>query len=159
MRLDLRSDGAALTAAIVDVESVSGNEKPLADAIDEALTALPHLTVERDGDAVIARTSLGRAERVVLAGHIDTVPVNGNLPSRVEGDRLYGCGTTDMKSGVAVMLRLAATVPAPNRDVTYIFYDCEEIEAARNGLGRLARTRPELLAGDFAVLMEPTTAM
>ncbi|HEX6473236.1 MAG TPA: succinyl-diaminopimelate desuccinylase [Streptosporangiaceae bacterium] len=159
MRLDLRSDAAALTAAIVDVESVSGNEKPLADAIDEALGALPHLTVERAGEAVIARTSLGRAERVVLAGHIDTVPVNGNLPSRVEGDRLYGCGTTDMKSGVAVMLRLAATLPAPNRDVTYIFYDCEEIEAARNGLGRLARTRPELLTGDFAVLMEPTTAL
>src|SRR4051794_28948911 len=129
MRLDLLSDAPALTAAIVDIESVSGHEKPLADAIAEALAVLPHLTVERDGDAVVARTTLGRAERVVLAGHIDTVPVNGNLPSRVEGDRLYGCGTTDMKSGLAVMLRLAATVPAPNRDVTYICYECEEVEA------------------------------
>ncbi|HEY7486241.1 MAG TPA: succinyl-diaminopimelate desuccinylase [Streptosporangiaceae bacterium] len=159
MRLDLSSDVETLTAAIVDIESVSGNEKALADAIHDALGALPHLAVERDGDAVIARTALGRSERVVLAGHIDTVPVNGNLPSHVEGDRLYGCGTTDMKSGVAVMLRLAATVPAPNRDVTYLFYDCEEIEAERNGLGRLGRTRPELLAGDFAVLLEPTGAM
>jgi succinyl-diaminopimelate desuccinylase len=159
MRLDLLSDVKALTAAIVDIESVSGNEKPLADAIEAALAPLPHLTVERDGDSVVARTSLGRAERVVLAGHTDTVPVNGNLPSRVEGDRLYGCGTTDMKSGLAVMLRLAAALPAPNRDVTYIFYECEEIEAARNGLGRLARSRPELLGGDFAVLMEPTAAV
>jgi succinyl-diaminopimelate desuccinylase len=159
MALDLLSDVQALTAAIVDIESVSGNEKPLADAIAEALAALPHLTVERDRDSVIARTSLGRAERVVLAGHTDTVPVNGNLPSRVEGDRLYGCGATDMKSGLAVMLRLAAAVPAPNRDVTYIFYECEEVEAARNGLGRLARTRPDLLGGDFAVLMEPTAAV
>lgn len=159
MRLDLLSDVKDLTAAIVDIESVSGAEKPLADAIAEALAPLPHLTVDHDGDAVVARTSLGRAERVVLAGHIDTVPVNGNLPARVDGDRLYGCGTTDMKSGVAVMLRLAAAVSAPNRDVTYIFYDCEEVEAARNGLGRLARTRPELLRGDFAVLMEPTAGV
>jgi succinyl-diaminopimelate desuccinylase len=158
MRLDLWSDAAALTAALVDIESVSGNEKTLADAIHEAL-ALPHLTVERDGDAVIASTSLGRPERVVIAGHIDTVPVNGNLPSRVEGDRLYGCGTTDMKSGLAVLLHLAATVPEPTRDITFICYECEEVEAERNGLGRLARTRPELLAGDFAVLMEPTGAM
>jgi succinyl-diaminopimelate desuccinylase len=159
MRLDLTSDVAALTAALVDIESVSGDEKALADAVQKALAVLPHLTVERDGDSVIARTSLGRAERVVLAGHLDTVPVNDNLPSRVEGDRLYGCGTGDMKSGVAVMLRMAATVPEPSRDVTYIFYECEEVAAERNGLGRLARTRPELLAGDFAVLCEPSGAL
>ncbi|GAA1546569.1 succinyl-diaminopimelate desuccinylase [Actinomadura kijaniata] len=149
-------DVAELTAAIVDIESVSGNEKALADAVEEALRALPHLTVVRDGDSVVARTDLGRAERVILAGHLDTVPLNGNLPSRVEGDRLYGCGTSDMKSGVAVQLKLAHGLAAPSRDVTYVFYDCEEIEAARNGLKRLVETRPELLAGDFAVLMEPT---
>ncbi|MBA8948710.1 succinyl-diaminopimelate desuccinylase [Actinomadura namibiensis] len=156
MRLDLSVDVAELTAAIVDIESVSGNEKALADAVEEALRALPHLTVVRDGDSVVARTDLGRAERVILAGHLDTVPLNGNLPSRVEGDRLYGCGTSDMKSGVAVQLKLAHGLAAPSRDVTYVFYDCEEIEAARNGLKRLVETRPELLAGDFAVLMEPT---
>ncbi|GAA2603090.1 succinyl-diaminopimelate desuccinylase [Actinomadura fulvescens] len=159
MRLDLSADVADLTAAIVDIESVSGNEKELADAVEAALRALPHLTVERVGENVIARTGLGRAERVVLAGHLDTVPLNGNLPSRVEGDRLYGCGTTDMKSGVAVALKLAATVTEPTRDVTYLFYECEEIEAERNGLRRLAASRPELLAGDFAVLMEPTAAL
>ncbi|QXJ24540.1 succinyl-diaminopimelate desuccinylase [Actinomadura graeca] len=156
MQLDLFSDAADLTAAIVDIESVSRDEKALADAVEEALRALPHLTVDRDGNTVVARTDLGHAERVVLAGHLDTVPLNGNLPSRVEGDRLYGCGTTDMKSGVAVALRLAATIPAPTRDVTYVFYECEEIEAEHNGLKRLAAGRPELLRGDFAVLMEPT---
>jgi succinyl-diaminopimelate desuccinylase len=100
---------------------------------------------------------LGRPERVILAGHVDTVPVAGNLPSRAEGSRLYGCGTSDMKSGVAVQLRLAATLIAPGRDVTYVFYDCEEVAADRNGLLRLSRHSPELLAGDFAVLMEPSS--
>ncbi|CNF11022.1 succinyl-diaminopimelate desuccinylase [Mycobacterium tuberculosis] len=158
MGLDLFSDVVDLTAAIVDIESVSGAEGPLADAVEEALRALPHLAVERVGNNVVARTGLGRAERVVLAGHLDTVPLNGNLPSRMDGGRLYGCGTTDMKSGVAVALRLAATVPEPNRDITYVFYECEEIEAERNGLRKLAAARPELIAGDFAVLMEPTGA-
>ncbi|GII80187.1 succinyl-diaminopimelate desuccinylase [Sphaerisporangium rufum] len=154
--LDLTAGAGELTAALVDIESVSGGEKALADAIEAALAPLPHLAVERDGEAVIARTRLGRPERVVIAGHIDTVPVAGNLPSRVEGDLIHGCGTSDMKSGVAVALRLAAGLPEPSRDVTYVFYDCEEVEAERNGLARLGRTRPELLAGDFAVLMEPT---
>ncbi|HWG14628.1 MAG TPA: succinyl-diaminopimelate desuccinylase, partial [Streptosporangiaceae bacterium] len=141
---------------IVDVPSVSGDEDQLAGAVEAALRQLPHLSVERFGNSIVARTGLGRPERVVLAGHIDTVPLAGNLPSRVEGGRLYGCGTSDMKSGVAVQLRLAAGVPEPVRDVTYVFYDCEEIEAERNGLGQLSRSRPDLLAGDFAVLMEPS---
>jgi len=160
--LDLTADAAALTAGLVDIPSVSGEEAPLADAIETALRALPHLAVRRDRNSIVARTGLGRPQRVVLAGHIDTVPVAANLPSRVErgpasaGDRLYGCGTTDMKAGVAVQLRLAAGVPEPVRDVTYVFYDCEEVEAARNGLGRLSRAHPDLIVGDFAVLMEPS---
>jgi succinyl-diaminopimelate desuccinylase len=156
--VDLRLDGAALTAQLVDTPSVSGTEGPLADAIEAALRALPHLAVHRDGNAIVARTMLGRPERVILAGHVDTVPVAGNLPSQVEGSRLYGCGSTDMKSGVAVQLRLAAGLISPRRDVTYVFYDCEEVAADRNGLLRLSRNHPELLAGDFAVLMEPSSA-
>jgi succinyl-diaminopimelate desuccinylase len=155
--VDLRLDGAALTAQLVDTPSVSGEEGPLTDAIEGALRSLPHLTVHRDGNAIVARTTLGRAERVILAGHVDTVPVAGNLPSRVEGSRLYGCGTTDMKSGLAVQLRLAGSLTSPSRDVTYVFYDCEEVAADRNGLLRLSRHSPELLAGDFAVLMEPSS--
>jgi succinyl-diaminopimelate desuccinylase len=154
--LDLSLAAPELTARLVDIESVSGGEKPLADAIEAVLRELPHLAVHRDGNAVVARTDLGRPRRVVLAGHIDTVPVAGNLPSRTEHDRLYGCGTSDMKSGVAVQLRLAAHVGEPNQDATYVFYDCEEVDAERNGLLRLSGNRPDLLAGDLAVLMEPT---
>ncbi|MFL1444519.1 succinyl-diaminopimelate desuccinylase, partial [Nocardiopsis protaetiae] len=139
-----------------DTRSESGTEKVLADEIERALSALPHLTVTRDGDAVVARTGLGRERRVVIAGHIDTVPIVDNVPSHVDGDRLYGCGTSDMKAGVAVQLKLAALVAEPVHDVTYVFYDNEEVDAERNGLLRLSRNHPEWLAGDFAILMEPT---
>ncbi|MFI5532851.1 succinyl-diaminopimelate desuccinylase [Kitasatospora sp. NPDC051853] len=158
-QLDLTLDGGALTAQLVDFPSVSRSEGPLADAVETALRALPHLRVDRYGNNVVARTQLGRAERVVLAGHLDTVPIADNVPSRVEGDLLYGCGTSDMKSGVAVQLKLAATLTEPNRDLTFVFYDCEEIEAAHNGLGHLAERHPDWLAADFAVLMEPSGAM
>ena len=156
MYLDLSTDSGTLTACLVDIASVSGGEATLAGAVEAALHRLPHLSVDRDGDAVVARTHLGRAERVVLAGHIDTVPIADNLPSRRDGSRLYGCGATDMKGGVAAALRLAATVAEPERDVTFVFYDGEEVEAERNGLLRLSRRHPDWLAGDFAVLMEPT---
>jgi succinyl-diaminopimelate desuccinylase len=157
--LDLSSDSADLTASLVDVESVSGDEAELTAAIERALRALPHLTVHSDGNTVVARTSLGRPHRVIVAGHIDTVPIAGNLPSRRENGLLYGCGSCDMKSGVAVALRLAARLTQPQPDVTYVFYDCEEVEAERNGLLRVSRNRPDLLRGDFAVLMEPTGAL
>jgi len=157
-RLHLDQDVAALTVALCDIESVSGNERRLAEAIELVLHEVPHLTVDRDGDAVVARTNLGRPERVVIAGHIDTVPLGDNLPCRVVDGRIHGCGTTDMKSGVAVQLRLARHLAEPNRDVTYVFYDHEEVEADKNGLGRVARNHPDWLAGDFAVLMEPTNA-
>jgi succinyl-diaminopimelate desuccinylase len=156
VKLDLSLPAAELTARLVDIESVSGTEGPLADAIMAALADLPQLTLHRDGNTIVARTDLGRSERVVLAGHIDTVPVAGNLPSRVVGGLLFGCGSCDMKAGVAVQLRLAAQVTAAARDVTYVFYDCEEVEAERNGLLRLSRSRPDLLAANFAVLMEPS---
>jgi succinyl-diaminopimelate desuccinylase len=156
VELDLSSSGAELTAQLVDVPSVSGAEGPLADAVAAALGALPHLVVRRDGNAIVARTEFGRPERVLLAGHLDTVPVHGNLPSRLEGGLLYGLGSCDMKAGVAVQLRLAAQLTTAARDVTYVFYDCEEVEAERNGLLRLSRSSPEELAADFAVLLEPS---
>ncbi|POX45182.1 succinyl-diaminopimelate desuccinylase [Streptomyces sp. Ru72] len=155
--LDLTLDAARLTARLVDFPSESGTEKPLADAVEAALRALPHLTVDRYGNNVVARTDLGRPERVILAGHIDTVPIADNVPSRLDAEGvLWGCGTCDMKSGVAVQLRIAATVPAPNRDLTFVFYDNEEVDAHLNGLKHVSETHPEWLAGDFAVLLEPS---
>jgi succinyl-diaminopimelate desuccinylase len=158
--LDLALPVVELTRRLVDLESVSGHEGAIADAVETALRALPHLEVLRDGDAVVARTSLGRDRRAVIAGHLDTVPVNGNLPSRLEsgpdGGILWGRGTVDMKGGCAVMLALAASLTEPVVDVTWVFYDHEEVDSSLNGLGRLARNHPELLGGDFAILGEPT---
>ncbi|KQR82791.1 succinyl-diaminopimelate desuccinylase [Arthrobacter sp. Leaf337] len=171
VRLDLRQDVALLTAALIDINSVSANEKELADAVEHALRKIPQLTVVRDGDSIIARTALGRTERVILAGHLDTVPLpttEGALgtvpsfwPSGAPGEGLlYGRGTTDMKGGVAVQLALAATMfdggAEPGKDVTFVFYDHEEVEAAKSGLGRLVRNHGGLLDGDFAILLEPT---
>jgi succinyl-diaminopimelate desuccinylase len=154
--IDLTLPGDALTASLVDVPSVSGSEGRLADEVEAALRQVPHLQVERDGDAIAARTDLGRPRRVVIAGHLDTVPIADNVPSRRDGERLHGCGTSDMKSGVAVMLRVAASLADPRHDVTWLFYDNEEVDAARNGLGRVARNDAAWLAGDLAILMEPT---
>ncbi|AJT41563.1 succinyl-diaminopimelate desuccinylase [Psychromicrobium lacuslunae] len=168
MGLDLTADVALLTATLLDMESVSGNEKSLADAIESALREYPHLTVLRDGDSLIARTELGRAERVILAGHLDTVPLpstpgsRGTVPSQWNGAAdgpdgvLYGRGATDMKGGVAVQLALAAALTEPVRDISFVFYDHEEVEAELSGLGRLASNHPELLKADFGILLEPT---
>jgi succinyl-diaminopimelate desuccinylase len=160
------SDLVALTRAICDIPSVSGDEKALADAIEALLRGCAHLEVLRDGDALVARTNLGRDRRVVVAGHIDTVPIADNLPTRLAGAGddavLWGRGTVDMLGGVAVALALAVELGAPGtepaHDLTWIFYDHEEVDSALNGLGRLARNHPELLHGDFAILGEPTDA-
>jgi succinyl-diaminopimelate desuccinylase len=161
--LDLNADAVTLTEQLVNIESVSLGERAIADAVEQALRPLGHLTVTRLGNNVVARTDLGRAERVVIAGHIDTVPLNDNLPARREqrpdGDLLHGLGTCDMKGGDAVMLRLAAHVAEPERDVTYVFYEAEEIDEQYNGLKHLAADDPGLLAADFAILMEPSNAV
>lgn len=157
--LDTGASVVELTRRLCDIESVSGNERAIADAIMASLAGADHLDIIRDGDAIVARTRLGRDRRVVIAGHIDTVPVNGNLPVRIVGDHLVGRGTVDMKGGVAVALKLAAELTAPPVDVTWIWYDHEEVSSEKNGLGRLAAHRPDLLAGDFAILGEPTSAL
>ncbi|ADJ42851.1 succinyl-diaminopimelate desuccinylase [Amycolatopsis mediterranei S699] len=164
MSLDLHADPVDLTTALVDIFSVSGAEAEIATAVQEALQAqAPHLEVVRNGDAVLARTDLGRGSRVVLAGHLDTVPENGNLPSRREGtgdeEILHGLGTVDMKGGDAVFLHLAATLPSPKHDITFVFYDNEEVEAVKNGLGRIERELPEWLAGDLAIVGEPSNGV
>ncbi|MGH3795023.1 MAG: succinyl-diaminopimelate desuccinylase [Pseudonocardiaceae bacterium] len=160
MDLDLSADPVELTAALVDVPSVSGHEAELADAVARALAGqAPQLRVQRCGNTVLARTDLGRRRRVLLAGHLDTVPIAGNLPSHRRDGLLYGCGTSDMKAGDAVILHLAATVAEPVHDLTFVLYDCEEVEAVRNGLGRIEREYPGWLAADLAILGEPTNGL
>ena len=160
--LDLKKDSVEITQEICDIFSVSGSEKELADAIEHSLKEYSHLEVIRLGDAVVAKTNLGRAKRVIIAGHIDTVPVADNLPTKfveLAGKKmLWGRGTVDMKAGAAVQLKLAAELINPNVDITWVFYDHEEVDSTLNGLGRIARTNPELLVGNFAVLCEPSNA-
>ena len=155
MTLDLTADPIELTAALVDVASVSGDEARITDLVEAGLRRTD-LDVQRDGNVLVARTALGRDRRVLLAGHLDTVPIADNLPSRRDGDRLFGCGTTDMKSGDAVLLHLAATLIEPAYDVTYVLYDNEEVEASKNGLKRIVDTHRDWLDADLAILMEPT---
>jgi succinyl-diaminopimelate desuccinylase len=161
--LDLDGDVVELLRALIDVESVSGHEAEIADRVEQALSGYGHVKVVRDGNVVLARTELGRSERVVIAGHLDTVPIAGNLPSWTTQDSagrkiIWGRGACDMKGGVAVQLSVAAALTRPQRDVTWVFYDNEEVEEYRNGLSRIAREHPSYLMGDFAVLCEPTCA-
>jgi succinyl-diaminopimelate desuccinylase len=160
--LDLSQSTPEITRQICDIESVSGNEGALADAIEAAVSGLPHLEVIRIGHNVVARTRLGRAERVVIAGHIDTVPLNDNLPTRweqIDGvDYLWGRGTVDMKSGVAVQLKLAVELTDPRVDITWMWYENEEVSSELNGLGIIAAARPDLFEADFAILGEPSNS-
>ncbi|WP_091231658.1 succinyl-diaminopimelate desuccinylase [Microbacterium sp. 3J1] len=160
MVLDLTASSVDLTRAICDIPSVSGGERALADAIEQAISAYDHLEVIRHGNTIVARTDLGRAQRVAIAGHIDTVPINDNLPTRdIEIDgvpHLWGRGTVDMKSGTAVQLKLAAELTEPSVDITWMWYDNEEVEASKNGLALLAAVRPDLFQADFAILGEPS---
>jgi succinyl-diaminopimelate desuccinylase len=158
--LDLTASSLDLTRAICDIPSVSGDEQRLADEIEAAVAPLAHLEVIRHGNTIVARTALGRAQRVAIAGHIDTVPINDNVPTRdidVDGEPyLWGRGTVDMKAGTAVQLKLAAELNDPAVDITWMWYDNEEVEASKNGLGLLAAVRPDLFQADFAILGEPS---
>jgi succinyl-diaminopimelate desuccinylase len=155
--LDLRGDPIALTAALVDIPSESRDERRIADEVEAALREqTTGFEILRNGNTVLARSDHGLPSRVILAGHLDTVPIAENVPSRLSGGELHGCGTSDMKSGDAVFLHLAATVDNPAHDITLIMYDCEEIEAAANSLGRIERELPEWLEADVAILGEPS---
>ena len=153
------TDLLQLTSDLVAIPSESHHEEPLVEWLETELRAVPWLVVDRVGLNLVARTDLGRSTRVLLAGHTDTVPANGNATPRTEGDTLWGLGSTDMKAGLAVMLDLARTASAPALDVTYVFYAGEEVAAIHNGLGHLFRDRPDLMAADVALLGEPTDAL
>lgn len=150
-------DLLALTAALVDVPSVSHDEAQLADDVAEWLDArAPQLELQRIGNTVVARSHLDRERRIVLGGHLDTVPPNDNAAARVDGEVCHGLGSADMKGGLATLLALAAELDAPVHDVTFLFYDCEEVEERFNGLRSLFADHAPLVAGDLAILLEPT---
>jgi succinyl-diaminopimelate desuccinylase len=153
------TDLIALTAELVDIPSVSHDELAITDHLEAQLAVAPWLEVTRVGENLVARTHLGRAQRLLIGGHTDTVPPNDNQRARIDGHVLWGLGSCDMKSGLAVMLELALTVPEPAIDMTYVFYECEEIDSKYNGVERLFRERPDLVAADAAILAEPTGAM
>jgi succinyl-diaminopimelate desuccinylase len=152
----MTTDLLTLTADLVDIASVSRDERAITAFFEAHLRDVPSLDVTRVGDNLVARTDLGRPYRLILAGHTDTVPPNGNERARREGDVLHGVGSADMKSGLAVMFDAARTIPEPAVDVTYVFYAREEIAASESGLQELFDARPDLLVGDAALLGEPT---
>ena len=148
------------TAELVDIASPSRAEAPLVAFLEAELRGLPGLTVDRVGDNLVARTGFGRPQRIVFAGHTDTVPATAdNARATIDGDRLLGVGSSDMKGGLAIMLELARTITDPAVDCTFVFYAREEVGSAESGLGELFEQRPDLLVGDVAILGEPTDAL
>jgi succinyl-diaminopimelate desuccinylase len=156
---EFSTDLLELTATLVDMASPSHHEQHIASWIEAQLRAIPTLEVVRVGDNVVARTLLGRPQRVLLGGHSDTVPATAtNAKARTDGDTVWGVGSADMKGGLAVMLDLARRIEAPAVDVTYVFYAREEVALVHSGLRELERERPDLLAADVAILGEPTAS-
>ena len=151
-----KGDLFALTAALIDIPSESFNEGPITDLIEAELRQQPHLTVDRVGDNLVARTMLDRQRRIALGGHTDTVPANDNATARIDGDVVWGLGASDMKAGIATLLELARAVTEPAVDVTYVMYAREEVAVEHNGLREIEKSRPELLEADVALLGEPT---
>lgn len=150
------TDLLAATAELVAIPSLSTEERLIADHVETLLRGHGWLEVVRVGDNVVARTELGLPERLVLAGHLDTVPPNDNAVPRTDGGTLWGLGSTDMKGGLAVMLDLAASIRQPKCDLTWVFYVAEEIARAHNGLLAVAATDPALLEASAAIVCEPT---
>ena len=153
---DLSVGPVALAADLIDIPSVSGDEGLIADRVEATVREASHLEVIRHGNTVAARTTQGLDTRVIIAGHLDTVPVGGAGGARIDNGILYGRGSVDMKSALASQLILSGTLQAPSVDVTWVFYDQEEVSADRNGLGHFATAHPDWLAADAAVLGEPS---
>ena len=146
----------ALAAELIDIDSVSGNEALLADRVQATLSGAAHLETIRQGNTVAARTHLGRDKRVIIAGHLDTVPWGQAGGARVVDGVLHGRGSVDMKSALASQLIHAVELTEPRVDVTWVFYDQEEVDASRNGLGHFAAAHPDWMVADAAVLGEPS---
>ena len=157
--LKIDQEIGALTLDLVNIASVSQDEQAIADSIQAALVEVKHLKVSRINNSIIAQTNFGANQRVVIAGHLDTVPANNNFPGKKTSTEIIGLGSVDMKSGIAAALKLAAAVTNAKYDVTYLFYESEEIETKYNGLELITKQAKDLLNCDFAILMEPTNGI
>jgi succinyl-diaminopimelate desuccinylase len=158
--------GGAAVDALLDrtllelcaVASPIGDEKALCDVVQARLARLPlPAPIRRYGNSIVVPLTRGRGPRVALVGHLDTVRTE-NGPARVEGDRCYGAGASDMKSGLAVMIAYAETggLAELRCDLTLVFYAREEGPFAENELGPVLEADPELAHVDLAVCMEPS---
>lgn len=154
--IDLSADIVEVTARLIDIPSESHHEHEIADSLEAALGRCAHLRIRRSGNALVAEVG---EPRVIVAGHLDTVPAAGNLPHRSEGDRLFGLGSVDMKGGLAIAAKLAHDVSKPRMGVRFIFYDCEEVAAVHNGLARLASEDDDILRAELAIVMEPSNGV
>ena len=157
--MNINQELGKLTLDLVNISSVSKDEKSIADSIEEALKKYSHLKLTRVNNSIVAKTNFGNKQRVVIAGHIDTVPANNNFPGKIDNAEVIGLGSVDMKSGIAVALKLAAELTSSNYDITYLFYESEEIETKYNGLELITKQQKDLLECDFAILMEPTNGI
>ena len=157
--MNINQELSKLTLDLVNISSVSKDEKSIADSIAEALKKIGHLKITRVNNSIVAQTNFGNKQRVVIAGHIDTVPANNNFPGKINNSEVIGLGSVDMKSGIAVALKLASEITSSNYDVTYLFYESEEIETKFNGLELITKQQKDLLDCDFAILMEPTNGI
>jgi succinyl-diaminopimelate desuccinylase len=146
-----------LALALVDIRSVSGEEQALTGWLARQVGAQPHLeVVHEQGDALVF--GLGGSPEVLIAGHSDTVPEQGNLPGRLADGFLHGLGAADMKGALAVMLALAGELGSrrPALNPQFVIFGGEELPQSNGVLGKLFGTCPSLLEARLAVMMEPT---
>ncbi|CAA9545528.1 MAG: N-succinyl-L,L-diaminopimelate desuccinylase [uncultured Thermoleophilia bacterium] len=145
---------ADICLTLVATPTPTGHEEPLTEAVLARCRALevPH---ERLGNAVVARTG-GDGEPVALVGHLDTVPNWDGGGAALEGERVVGRGASDMKGGVAVMLRLLDRFARRGRPVVHVFYDREEGPHLENGIHRVLEESRLLGRPGLAVVLEPT---
>jgi succinyl-diaminopimelate desuccinylase len=150
-------DLARLALDLVDIPSVSRHEQRVTAWIAERVAAMPHLRVHHRQDDAIVFGPAGRPD-VVLAGHSDTVPEQGNLPGRLADGWVHGLGASDMKGSLAVMLALAAALDGLDTALTPLFvvFGREELPLEQSVLAGLLTTCPAILEARLAVMMEPT---
>lgn len=145
----MTSSLADTLAWLVDIPSETGNETAIRDALADRLADLPARLVNRS--LVVGDPGPGK---VILAGHTDTVPLQGHVGARIEGGRLHGLGATDMKGGLAVMVHLLEDLGTGY--LVGVFYAGEEGPLSGNDLGMILDEIPEMLQAEAAIVMEPT---